>query len=370
MPYPVILEIYLIPFLGNNFMTRVEKPSKIIYSIAPIRICDLGGWTDTWFAEYGKILNIGVSPHAEVQIDIYPRNSRENAVTLFAENYGERFVVELGNGDWDKHPLLEATVERMGIPDDIAVEITLYSDAPAGASIGTSASVTVALVGALDLLSPGRLTPHEIAYTAHSVEADMLQRQSGIQDQFAAAYGNINYIDMFKYPYCSVSQLKLHNSIWWELNRRLVLIYLGKSHDSSQVHEQVIAGLENTGSEAPPLKALRTTPERARDALVSGNYTALGQTMTDNSEMQRDLHPALISADTDHIIDIAKHYGALGWKVNGAGGEGGSITLLCGDSTTQQRQMISAIESANPLFQRVPIHLTRNGVYAWEVVPH
>ncbi|MDQ7026418.1 MAG: GHMP kinase [Anaerolineae bacterium] len=347
-----------------------QKPSKIIYSIAPIRICDLGGWTDTWFAKYGKILNIGVSPHAEVQIDVYPRASRENMVTLFAENYGERFVVTLGNGDWNTHPLLEATVERMGIPDDIAVDITLYSDAPAGASIGTSASVTVALVGALDLLTPGRLTQHEIAYAAQSVEVDMLGRQSGIQDQLAAAYGNINYIDMFKYPYASVSHIKLPNRIWWELNRRLVLIYLGKSHDSSQVHEQVIEGLENAGSEAAPLKALQTTPERARDALVCGNYTALGQVMIDNSEMQRDLHPALISHDADHIIDIAKHHGALGWKVNGAGGDGGSITLLCGDSTTQQRNMIATIEAANPLFQHVPIHLTRNGVYAWEVMPH
>jgi D-glycero-alpha-D-manno-heptose-7-phosphate kinase len=117
------------------------------------------------------------------------------------------------------------------------------------------------------------------------------------------------------------------------------------------------------------LAALRTTPQRARDAVIAANYRALGQVMSDNTEMQRDLHPALVSQEADEVIEIAKAHGALGWKVNGAGGEGGSLTLICGDSTTKQRQMIETIEATSPLFQNVPIHLTRNGVYAWEVNP-
>ena len=48
------------------------KPLAIINSVAPIRICDNGGWTDTWFAGYGRIFNIGVYPYAEVQIAVYP----------------------------------------------------------------------------------------------------------------------------------------------------------------------------------------------------------------------------------------------------------------------------------------------------------
>ena len=48
-----------------------RQPLFIINSVAPIRICDNGGWTDTWFAGYGKIFNIGVYPYAEVQIKVY-----------------------------------------------------------------------------------------------------------------------------------------------------------------------------------------------------------------------------------------------------------------------------------------------------------
>jgi len=50
----------------------MEKPLFIINSVAPIRICDNGGWTDTWFAGHGQIFNIGVYPYAEVQIAVYP----------------------------------------------------------------------------------------------------------------------------------------------------------------------------------------------------------------------------------------------------------------------------------------------------------
>jgi D-glycero-alpha-D-manno-heptose-7-phosphate kinase len=347
-------------------MTRDEKPLRIINSIAPIRICDNGGWTDTWFAEYGSIFNIGVSPHAEVQIEVYPRHRREAQITLFAENYGERFTVQLNRDTWDRHPLLEAAIERMGVPDDLAVHISLYSEAPAGASIGTSAAVTVALVGALDVLTPGKLTPHEVAYTAQSIEVDMLHRQCGIQDQLCAAYGGINYIEMFQYPHASVSQLQLSNALWWELNRRLVLIYLGSSHDSSQVHEQVIRGLEGAGAECEPLRRLRTTAARSRDAVYAGDWQALGQAMTDNTRMQQDLHPALLSDDAHQVIEIARAHGALGWKMNGAGGEGGSVTLLCGESSHQQRSMLQAIGAASPLFQPVPIHLSRYGLFVWE----
>jgi len=61
----------------------------------------------------------------------------------------------------------------------------------------------------------------------------MLKLQCGIQDQLCSAYGGINYIEMFDYPHATVSPIQVSNNIWWELERRLVLIYFGKSHTSS-----------------------------------------------------------------------------------------------------------------------------------------
>jgi D-glycero-alpha-D-manno-heptose-7-phosphate kinase len=345
---------------GNRQLLRV------INSVAPIRICDNGGWTDTWFAEYGKIFNIGVYPYVEVQIEVYRYSSDEPRIVLYAENYGERYAVHPESPGWDRHPLLEAAIERMDIPDEYAIQATIFSEAPSGCSTGTSAAVTVALVGALDCLTPGRLSPHQVAYTAHAVEVEMLKQQSGIQDQLCSAYGGINFIEMQAYPYASVSQIQVSNAIWWELERRLALVYLGKTHVSSQVHEKVIAELEDEGPDTKRLQDLRVTAAQSRDAVYAGDFTALGKAMQDNTAAQSRLHPDLVSQDARKVIEIARSYGALGWKVNGAGGEGGSVTLLCPALSYVKRQMIRDIESANSLYMSIPIYLSRYGLRIWE----
>ncbi len=347
------------------------SPLRIINSVAPIRICDNGGWTDTWFAGHGRIFNIGVYPYVEVQIEIYPRSAQEDRVILHAENFGDRYAVFPKNEhhEWIHHPLLEAAIDYMDVPTDLSVQISIYSEAPAGCSTGTSAAVSVALIGALDQLSPGHMTPLEVAYAAHRIETDMLHQQSGIQDQLCAAYGGVNYIEMFNYPYAAVSPMFVSNAAWWDLERRLCLIFLGRSHSSSRVHEMVIQNLENAGPDCPQIEALRKTAEQSRDALYAEDFAALGRAMSNNTEAQRALHPKLVSGEAQQIIDIAREYGALGWKVNGAGGEGGSMTLLSGSSMSQKRAMIRAIEETNPLFQNIPVYLSRFGLRVWSMKP-
>jgi D-glycero-alpha-D-manno-heptose-7-phosphate kinase len=257
----------------------------------------------------------------------------------------------------------------MKVPAHLRLEVAIHSEAPTGAGTGTSAAVTVALVAALDALTPGRLTPHEIAYAAQKVETEMLARQCGIQDQLASAYGGINYIDMFEYPWASVSPIRLPDAVWWELERRLALVYLGKSHDSSSIHEQVIRELEDAGPDCPPLQDLRKTAPRSRDALYAGDFPGLGRAMIDNTEAQARLNPALVGTEASRVIAIAREHGALGWKVNGAGGAGGSITLLCDEHSPRKRALLRAVETDHPAFRHIPTYLSRHGVRVWTVAP-
>jgi D-glycero-alpha-D-manno-heptose-7-phosphate kinase len=201
---------------------------------------------------------------------------------------------------------------------------------------------------------------------AQKVETEELHQQSGIQDQLCSAYGGINYIEMFKYPYASVSQIQVPNAIWWELERRLVLIYLGKSHSSSDVHGKVIRELENAGPDCRQINDLRATAGPSRDAIYAGDFAALGRAMIANTDAQGRLNPYLISEDAQRVIEVAREYGALGWKVNGAGGEGGSVTLLCDERSSTKRAMIREIEADNPLFKSIPIYLSRFGLRIWE----
>ncbi len=343
-----------------------KQPQRIINCVAPIRICDNGGWTDTWFAKHGKIFNIGVYPYVEVQVEVFRNDAVDRQITVFAENYGQRFVASGAESSWEEHPLLQAAIARMKVPTDVALKVSIFSEAPSGASTGTSAAVAVALVGALDRLTPGHLTAHEVAYTAQAIETEMLKLQCGIQDQLCSAYGGLNYIEMFDYPRATVSQIQIPNALWWELERRLVLIYFGKSHSSSAVHEKVIKDLEGSRPDCRKLQDLRATAEKSRDAVHDGDFVALGEAMTENTEAQGRLHPELVSRDAHRVIEIAKEHGALGWKVNGAGGDGGSLTILTGTLSHVKRAMIREIEAENPLFKNIPIYLSRYGLRTWE----
>jgi len=344
---------------------KPERPLAVVNSVAPIRICDNGCWTDTWFAGHGQVFNVAVCPYAEVQVAVRSGGDRADRIVLHPENFGGPYPVRHDAPPWGPHPLLEAALAYMRVPGDLRIDVSIHSEAPAGAGTGTSAAVTVALVGALDALTAGRLTPHEVAAAAQRVETEMLHRQCGIQDQLASAYGGVNYIEMFVYPHASVSPVLVPNPVWWELERRLVLVYLGKSHDSSALHEQVIRSLESAGPDSPAIASLRRTAPRSRDALYAGDFESLGRAMTESTEAQERLHPALVGTEARRVIEIAKAHGALGWKVNGAGGEGGSLTLLCGEISAAKRALVREIEQEQPAFRSIPIHLSRHGLRVW-----
>jgi D-glycero-alpha-D-manno-heptose-7-phosphate kinase len=339
---------------------------RIINSIAPIRVCDNGGWSDTWFARHGKVFSIAVSPNVEVQMKVFRLTADRPRITINAENYGERYAIAQPNGVYDRHPLIEAAMDFASIPKDTAIEVTLFSEAPPGCSTGTSAAVSVALLGALDWLTPGRMTPYQVAMAAFQVETNLLKQQCGIQDQMASAHGGINFIDMHEYPHAAVSRISIPDALWWELESRLVLIFVGSSHSSSNVHLMVIRNLEQAGMGSPRLEALRRCAIEAKEALYAGDLDGLGASMIRNTEAQAELHPDLVGPDHRRVIEIARRFGAAGWKVNGAGGDGGSVSILSHADRSRRREMIRAIAEANPKYHHIPALLSSHGLRVWE----
>jgi len=300
-----------------------------------------------------------------VRIDVFPARSRDARVVLDVQNRGDRYAPDLDASGWGAHPLLEAVFREIGPPGDADIEATIRSDAPAGASTGTSASVAVALLGALNRLTGGHRTNREIASAAHAVETVHLGQQSGIQDQLCAAFGGVNFIEMTDYPHAVVSPLPLPESIRRALDRRLALVYLGRPHSSSAVHEKVVRNLERLGPDCAQLETLRATAGRARDAMLAGDLSALGLAMRDNTVAQAELHPELVHGDAWRVIEIAEAHSAAGWKVNGAGGDGGSITLLAGDEPGAKRALVRAIVTDNPRLVPIPIVISRDGLRVW-----
>jgi D-glycero-alpha-D-manno-heptose-7-phosphate kinase len=336
-------------------------PGKRINAVAPIRICDIGGWTDTWFSGSGAIFNIAVYPYVEVQISLSPREG-DPQFRVNLENFDDAYAFDSGE-EYKKHPLIEAAIDLMGIKEQEQLRINIYSEAPPGASTGTSAAVSVALIGALGALRPGRLTANEVAKLAHYVETEKLGLQCGIQDQLCSAFGGISYIQMSRFPDASVSPVQIPNSTWWELESRISLVYIGTPHNSSDIHKKVIADLGPDAESDPRLERLRALAGKAKDALYDGDFREFGEAMKENTEAQRHLHKALVCERFEELIEIAKGFGAVGWKVNGAGGDGGSMTILGDGDAARKRAFLD--EATRHGFRTIPIYLSRYGLRIW-----
>ena len=352
-------------------------PPRTVLATAPVRICDLGGWTDTWFAGHGAVFHIAVIPGVAVRATMRGSSGREDGaaaerrVSLHVTGSGAPYSFDPSDPP-GRHLLLEATVAEVGLPEGVSIELAVSSGVPAGSSTGTSAALTVALIGALDRLAGRSRSAHEVATLAHRIETERVGHESGVQDQVAAAYGGVNYLEIPSYPQIRVTPLTMAAAVWEDLERRLVLVSLGRPHASSEVHARVIASLAgDAAAESAELADLRRAAAAGRAAVEHGDLGALGRAMVANTEAQARLHPDLVSTEAQRVIDIATGHGVSGWKVNGAGGEGGSVTLLCGTGSGDALAGLDqAIRDADPLFEVIPIRLSRHGLRAeWERPP-
>lgn len=351
-------------------MLIANTPARMIRASAPVRICDNGGWTDTWFAQHGKVFHIAVSPLIGVELRAFPRRGARPPITIQAKNFGDNYSIDQPHGSYGKHPVVEAAFDLLPVAEELEVEVVIDGGVPPGSSTGTSAAVAVAVLGALDCLTPGRLSSLELAAAAHRLETDLLHQQSGIQDQIAAAFGGINFIEMEAYPHSRVHHLDVSPATAAELESQLALIYVGEAHSSSVVHESVIRGLARDSHGHKVLERLRAAAEQARDAICSGDLAALGRSMIENTAAQQQLHAQLISDAHQCIIDVAKRHGALGWKVNGAGGRGGSVSVLAARGRLRRDAMLKEILQVSSNFREIPVRLNFTGFRVDEVDPN
>ena len=318
---------------------------------APIRICDAGGWTDTWFGGPGRVVNMAATPGVEVTIRA---TGGHDPVILDVRKFGHRYAIVPGVPREPLHPLLESAVDAYPPPEDRPVEISVRSTVPAGSGTGTSAAVSIALLAGLAAARSVRWSPSDLASAAHRLEVDTLGIQSGIQDQLCAAFGGINHIEVDPYPEASVHPLPA----WAGLDARLTLVFLGRAHNSSDLHRQVIADLDRGRSGV--FSRLRDAAASAREAVLAQDLHALGRAMVANNEAQRALHPELVGVDADRVFEMASSCGALGWKVNGAGGDGGSVTIL--SATASDKELIDRqVRLLDPRYQALPVQLSPQG---------
>jgi D-glycero-alpha-D-manno-heptose-7-phosphate kinase len=334
---------------------------------APVRFCDLGGWTDTRIVPRGAVLNFAARLYTYVTLSV-----REGAggVTLESLDTDERCSfqdvrrVEY-NGVLD---LLKAAVARSGIEThgsglySVRREVTLRirSDAPPASGLGSSAALGVAAVGALTAYHRRRLLPHELARESQLLEVRDLGLECGVQDQFAAAYGGVNFMEV-EYPGARVFPVPLSPATRCELEDRFVLVYTGKSHFSSAMHQKVIS---EAGRHGDDFDQLAQAAVAGKEALLAGDLEAFAAAMNRNWEAQKKLHPDITTPEIEALHRAAFQAGAVGFKANGAGG-GGTVTILV--QRNRNPQVRRAAEDLGMMV--LPAFIDTSGLQVWEAEP-
>ena len=224
----------------------------------PVRGCDVGGWTDTWFAGTGRVCSLALGPGVTVMAE-----RAATRTTFELPDTGERF--DAGRAP-ARHRLLVEALAEADVAAGVHLRVQVRASVPPATSLGTSAAVCVGVIAAVDVELRGAVRPAaELAAAAHRVEVVRLGRQSGVQDQLAAAHGGANHIDV-DYPSATVEPVALDEAVRTALDDQLLHVAYGGAHDSSAVHEQVIAELEGEGRARPgsggcaPWPTMRPTP--------------------------------------------------------------------------------------------------------------
>ena len=330
--------------------------SKTVFSRAPVRINDIGGWTDTWFYKKGVVFNFAVDLYSYARI----RENYTKRIKILSENLNlSTEINDYNKIEYDGTlDLLKAAVKRMKIKSGL--DIFIRAESPPGGGTGTSASVAVALIAALSHYSDKKMSPYEIAELAQKLETEELNLESGVQDQFAAAYGGINFMKI-DYPKVTISKINVKKNRICELESQLMLVYLS-SRSSSNMHKAVIENFNNGLKETiDAFETMKNCAYEMKKAIYSSDIKDIGEIMNKNWQAQKQLHPLMVNPIIQKTEKIARENGAVGFKCNGAGG-GGSVSILAGIGKEFKIKK-RLIENGLTV---LPAKLNFEGVQTWE----
>jgi D-glycero-alpha-D-manno-heptose-7-phosphate kinase len=326
----------------------------VFAATAPVRLDLAGGWTDVppfSARERGVVVTAAVRLFARAEVRLGGTGFR-----LISEDLNDQLEVGdsaglVRNGRLD---LLKAGLRMLPVG---GCTLLTRSDAPPGSGLGSSGALDVALVAALSAARGETRDPFEIAETACHLEAVEAAIPGGRQDQFAASYGGFLRLT-FQDPQVEVERLKLDPDYMTELARRLVLCYTGASRFSGTTIQRVMqAYQQGDASVQAALHGLRDVADAMAEALPTGNFSRIGELLTQNWRHQLALDERMSTPEMAELERIMNQAGSLGGKAAGSGA-GGCMFFLGPDDPSP---MIAAARQAG--VRILPVAWAMRGVY-------
>lgn len=310
-----------------------SQPSKIYRSRAPLRLGLAGGGTDV--SPYsdiygGAILNATISLYAHASIEPL----EENAIIVQALDRHEEQRFEWSNelpvnGKLD---LLKGVYNR--IQKDYGVPFTgfrlcTYVDAPAGSGLGTSSTLVVAIIGAFTEMLRLPLGEYDIAHYAYQIERHDLKLAGGKQDQYAATFGGVNFMEFYEDEKVIVNPLRIKQEYLNELENNLVLYFTATSRESASIIlEQQRNVNEHNEKSIEAMHQLKEQAKMMKEVMLKGRLHEIGEILDFGFQQKRKMAANISNSAIEEVYEAAKKAGATGGKISGAGG-GGFMTFYC-----------------------------------------
>jgi D-glycero-alpha-D-manno-heptose-7-phosphate kinase len=208
-------------------------------------------------------------------------------------------------------------------------DVFLASEIPPGTGLGSSASVCVNILKAISEICHLTMSRYELAATAYMIAHDVLQKPVGKQDEYAAAFGGVNYIQFHQDDNVTVEPLVAEADTIQRLQDNLMLFFTGVSHDSWSILKQQDKDTRaNGGKSLEALHKIKQYGLKMRSALEDGNLDDFGLMLDEAWQQKKLVTKGISNEQIDHLYSIARKNGALGGKITGAGG-GGFLLLYC-----------------------------------------
>jgi len=299
---------------NDNFMIATRAPTRISFSSC--------GDTDYY------IDLIGTGNAFSGTIDLYAHSEIvrmvDSGIVLQAGNSPALHLDSTdqisfdGSNKEDELNLMKAVAKHYG---NTRIAVRTYSKVPVGSGLGGSASHAVSLIRAFEELNDSKKTNEDVAKLAYHLERKVLEVKGGYQDQYAAAFRGINYME-FRKDDVTVTPLSISEGLLQELERELLLVYIPRQVAGTEIHTQQKAksqeSVELLLEKRENVKAIRSVFER-RD------FREFGELMHKDWEIKKQLAGGISNPRVDQVYDAALKSGALGGRFIGAGGGGCAI---------------------------------------------
>jgi D-glycero-alpha-D-manno-heptose-7-phosphate kinase len=293
----------------------------MIVSCAPFRVSFAGGGSDIasfYRSNRGAVLSCAIAKYSFIVVHPFFNASKYHL------KYTRTELVD--RVDEIQHPILREALRMQGISP--GVEVASVADIPSGTGLGSSSSFSVALINAL-YAHRGIFVPKEkLANEACLLEIERLGEPIGKQDQYAAAYGGVNFIEFERHGGVTVQPLLLPAATIATLESSLMLFYTGSQRNAREVLSHQTIALDSDERTVSQMRKMVDLAYDMRDLLLAGDLNAFGGALHRGWEMKRSISTQISTSAIDDCYARALDAGALGGKLAGAGG-GGFLLLYC-----------------------------------------